>query len=62
MADRETLTVEEAIALLPEGEAIHTYRRGRLAWIGAGWRRESSRACGRRREKQGSYENRGHQR
>jgi hypothetical protein len=33
------LTYDEAVALLPEGERIHTFPGGGLALIGAGWDR-----------------------
>lgn len=34
--EKDTLSYEEAIALLPEGDDIHTF----LGFIGASWRRE----------------------
>jgi hypothetical protein len=36
---RTTLTVDEAISVLPEGEDIHTFRGGGMAIIGADWSR-----------------------
>ena len=35
-----TLTYDEAIALLPEGDEIHTFRNGGFSIIGADWGRE----------------------
>ena len=39
--DRKFLTPEEAEAMLPEGEYIHTFRGGSGIMIGADWKRES---------------------
>ena len=33
------LTYDEAVALLPDGDTIHTYLDGGLAIIGADWKR-----------------------
>lgn len=39
MNDREYITKEQAIALLPDGEYIHTYRQIGPNLIGADWER-----------------------
>ena len=36
----EYLTYDEAVALLPDGEQIHTFLDGGLALIGADWDRQ----------------------
>ena len=36
---RETLTNEQAVAMLPEGDDIHTFRTGSGIMLGADWRR-----------------------
>jgi len=41
MEDRKFVSPAEALALLPEGEDIHTFRSGSFALIGVDWRRES---------------------
>jgi hypothetical protein len=42
MADeRTTLTVDEAISVLPEGKHIHTFRDGGVCLVGADWSRSS---------------------
>ena len=35
----ETLTVEQALAALPDGDRIHTFRDSRVALVGADWDR-----------------------
>lgn len=35
----EILTYEEAVALLPDGDSIHTFLDGGIAIIGADWER-----------------------
>jgi hypothetical protein len=37
--DIQLLTYDEAVALLPDGERIHTYLDGGIALIGADWDR-----------------------
>ena len=37
--DIELLTYDEAVALLPDGDTIHTFLDGGLAIIGADWNR-----------------------
>lgn len=39
-AGRQSLTLEEAVAMLPDGETIHTYINGPFMLIGADWSRE----------------------
>ena len=39
--DIELLTYDEAVALLPEGERIHTYLDSPVALIGADWDRDA---------------------
>jgi hypothetical protein len=39
--EKELLTYDEAVALLPDGEQIHTFLDGGLALIGADWDREA---------------------
>lgn len=36
---RELLTYDEAVAMLPEGDDIHTFRSGPGIMLGADWRR-----------------------
>lgn len=38
--DRVTLTFDEAVAMLPDGDTIHTFLSGGMALIGADWKRE----------------------
>lgn len=38
--ERVFLTAEEALAMLPDGEYIHTFRGGNGMMIGADWTRE----------------------
>lgn len=38
--EREYLTFEQAEAMLPDGDDIHTFRNGSGMLIGADWRRE----------------------
>lgn len=37
--NRSTLTVDEALSVLPDGDDIHTFRGGGMAVIGADWSR-----------------------
>ena len=37
--DIQLLTYDEAVALLPDGDTIHTYLDGGFALLGADWRR-----------------------
>ena len=37
--DIQLLTYDEAVALLPDGDTIHTFLDGGLAIIGADWKR-----------------------
>lgn len=39
-SDRVRLSTEQAIELLPDGEAIHTFRQSPLCLIGADWTRQ----------------------
>jgi hypothetical protein len=39
VSERVTLTVEEAIAMLAEGEIVHTFRGGNGIILGADWNR-----------------------
>lgn len=39
MSDRVELTAEEAIAMLPDGETVHTFRGGGMLLLGADWDR-----------------------
>lgn len=39
--DRVHLTVEQALAMLPDGESIHTLRGGNGMMLGADWNRSS---------------------
>lgn len=41
MKKRKLLTVEQAIALLPAGDEIHTFLDGGRILVGADWSRES---------------------
>src|SRR5690606_36542527 len=36
---RVSLTVDQALEMLPEGEAVHTFRNGGLGLFGADWGR-----------------------
>jgi len=38
-AEREYLTVEQAEAMLPDGDDIHTFRNAGSILVGADWRR-----------------------
>lgn len=38
--DRVMLSFEDAVAMLPDGEFIHTFRPGRGFALGADWERE----------------------
>lgn len=38
--DRVRLTYEDAVAMLPDGDDIHTFVQGGMALIGADWRRD----------------------
>ncbi len=38
--EKHTLTTDEALAMLPEGERIHTFRGGGMMMIGADWDRD----------------------
>lgn len=40
MSDKTLLTYEQAIAMLPDGEEIHTFRNFPMGLIGADWDRE----------------------
>ena len=37
--ERVILTEEQALAMLPEGDQIHTFRDGGIALLGADWNR-----------------------
>jgi hypothetical protein len=39
-SDRVFLTPEQALAMLPEGEYVHTFRGGGGMMLGADWKRE----------------------
>lgn len=40
MSDDNTMTYEEAVAMLPEGEYVHTFRGGGFVMLGADWSRD----------------------
>ncbi len=40
MDERKVLTTEEAIAMLPDGETVHTFRQAAGMLLGADWKRE----------------------
>ena len=35
----DTLTIEQALAALPDGDRVHTFRDSRVALVGADWDR-----------------------
>lgn len=39
--ERVTLTYDQAVALLPDGDTIHTYMDSGIALVGADWTRDS---------------------
>lgn len=41
MEEKKVLTAVEAIAMLPDGEEIHTFRNSSFALMGADWKRKS---------------------
>ena len=41
MSDKKSITLNEAIALLPNSEEIHTFRSGGWALIGCDWSKEN---------------------
>jgi len=41
LAESDTLSFEDAVGALPEGDAIHTFRGGGPVLLGADWSRQS---------------------